>query len=436
MPPTLNPGHKLGKYRIQKRLSEGGFARVYKAIDTIEGVPVALKVPHAHLLTKDAMQTFRAEARLHGKLDHPNILPIKTAELIDEQLVIVYPLGQKTLGDRLRNRMTMTRLLDYAEQMLEAVAHAHQKNIVHCDLKPENMILFPGDRLRLADFGISRFAHRTLRVSGSGTIGYIAPEQAMGKASIRSDVFSLGLILWQMLTGKLPEWPFDWPFAGYEKLRGRLHPDFVAFLRRALEVAPKKRFADAGQMLAAFRRLKPRVRRFLLKERRRRNGSATTGLRTHWKAVRFRECERRYKGALRLDRHCVRCRGPMAEAMTSCPWCGQAPNVARHDTDFPARCPRCHRGHKRDWRFCAWCHGPGFDDVAERSYPDRRYSASCQDCRGDLMPFMRYCPWCRKKVRRAWRIPDSKEHCSRCGWGVLRDFWSFCPWCDCRLAER
>ena len=121
-----------------------------------------------------------------------------------------------------------------------AVAHAHANDVVHCDLKPENFILFDGNRVRLADFGVSRIAARTVKGSGSGTLGYIAPEQAMGQTSFRGDVFSLGLIFWSMLTGELPEWPFHWPPPGYDRVRGKLHPDFLAMVRRAIVYARSK----------------------------------------------------------------------------------------------------------------------------------------------------------------------------------------------------
>src|SRR5690606_36135308 len=136
--------------------------------------------------------------------------------------VIAVPLGKGSLADRMRKRMSMETFLDYARQMLSAVAHAHRHRIVHCDVKPENFLLFPDGRLRLADFGIAKIAQRTLRGSGSGTIGYIAPEQAMVRPSFRSDVFSLGLILWQMLTGELPEYPFTWPLPGLQRLRRKV----------------------------------------------------------------------------------------------------------------------------------------------------------------------------------------------------------------------
>ncbi|MEQ8785304.1 MAG: serine/threonine-protein kinase [Pirellulaceae bacterium] len=250
----------MGKYRIERKLGVGGFSVVYRAMDTIEGVRVALKIPHHHLVTPEVLEEFRQEARMMARLEHPNILPLKNAEFIDEKFVIVYPLGEKTLTDRLQSRLSFATAIDYAEQMLSAVAYAHEHRIIHCDVKPDNVILFSGGRLRLADFGIAKVANRTIRASGSGTVGYVAPEQAMGRPSFRSDVFSLGLILYRMLTGRLPEWPYEWPPPGVDRLRRR-HPDLLSLVRKAIDVNPRRRYRDAGVMLDAFLRIKPRVLR-------------------------------------------------------------------------------------------------------------------------------------------------------------------------------
>ena len=257
----------LGKYRIERRLGEGGFATVYRAMDTIEGIRVALKIPHASLVNSEVLSDFRNEVRLTARLEHPNILPLKNAAFIDDRFVISFPLGERTLDDRLRNRMSLTTALDYASQMLEAAAYAHRLRIIHCDIKPENLIIFPGNRLRLTDFGIAKVAQKTVRGSGTGTVGYMAPEQAMGKPSLRSDVFSLGLIIYRMHSGQWPEWPYEWPPPGFQRLRGRIHPDLIAFMRRAIEPSPRKRFRDADQMLSAFLKIKPRVVRHANKRR-------------------------------------------------------------------------------------------------------------------------------------------------------------------------
>jgi serine/threonine-protein kinase len=246
----------------------GGFAVVYQAMDTIEGVRVAIKVPHPRVVNQDILRDFRNEARVTAQLDHPNILPIKDASFIDEQFVIVSHLGEKTLDDRLRRRLSFETAMNYAQQMLEAVAYAHGMNVIHCDVKPENFIIFPGNRLRLADFGIAKVAQRTIKASGSGTVGYMAPEQAMGRPSLRSDVFSLGLIQYRMLSGHWPEWPYDWPPPGYTQLRRRAHPELIVFLRRAIEPDPRKRYRDAEHMLRAFHRIRPRSLRYVAERRR------------------------------------------------------------------------------------------------------------------------------------------------------------------------
>jgi serine/threonine protein kinase len=277
----LKARQKLGKYHIERKLGEGGFALVYQARDTIEGVRVALKIPFPHLVTPETLEDFRHEVRVAARLEHPNILPLKNAEFIDGHFVITTALGQTTLDDRLKNRMSLTTAIDFAEQMLSAIAYAHENRVIHCDVKPDNFLVFPNNRLRLTDFGIARVAHKTIKASGAGTVGYIAPEQAMGKASFSSDVFSLGLIC-----------------------------------------------------------------------------------------------------------------------------------------------------------YCPSCFGPGFEPHGNRKYSDVRYTARCDSprCkRKQIMPFMRYCPWCRARVRRKWKIAGSTEKCSRCGWGVLRAFWSYCPWCNKKL---
>ena len=255
----LKSRQKLGKYRIERRLATGGFGAVFRAMDTIEGIRVALKIPHASVVSQELIDDFRKEVRMTAKLEHQNILPLKNASFIGDYFVIVFPLGEKSLAERMRSRMSLETILDLAEQMIDAVAYAHRQRIIHCDIKPENFILFPDNRVRLSDFGIARVAQNTVKGSGSGTVGYMAPEQAMGKPSMRSDVFSLGLVIYRMLTGHLPEWPFDWPPEGCRRLRQRVHPDMVAVLKKALEVSPRKRYRDATSLLRAFRQAKRRT---------------------------------------------------------------------------------------------------------------------------------------------------------------------------------
>lgn len=261
MSSDLRIRQKIGKYRIEKRLGQGGFASVFQAMDTIQGIHVAIKIPHSQYSTDAVLNEFRKEIRATQNLDHENILPLKDASIIENRLVMVFPLGEETMLSRLQRRMSLDTAMDYTEQLLRAAAHAHARKIIHCDIKPDNLIIFPGNRLRLADFGIAKVSQKTVQGSGTGTVGYMAPEQAMGKPSRRSDVFSIGLLIWRMFSGHWPEWPFEWPPRGYARIRGRLHADFIDFMHRAIEPNPRKRFRDAEQMLAAFLRLKSRTLR-------------------------------------------------------------------------------------------------------------------------------------------------------------------------------
>lgn len=252
---------KLGKYRIERRLGAGGFAAVYQAMDTVQGIRVAIKVPHSRYTTEAVLTEFRKEIRTTAPLEHDNILPIKDASIIEDRLVVVFPLGDETLQQRMMRRICLETAFDIAEQILRATALAHSHHVIHCDIKPENVIVFAGNRVRLADFGIAKVSQKTVQGGGTGTVGYMAPEQAMGKPSFRSDVFSIGLILWRLLSGQWPEWPFEWPANGYAKLRGRIHPEFIDFMRRAIEINPRHRYRDAQQMLATFLKLKNRTLR-------------------------------------------------------------------------------------------------------------------------------------------------------------------------------
>ena len=162
----LRARQRLGKYRVERRLAQGGFADVYRAYDTIEGIRVALKIPQAGLVSEALLEDFKSEVRITARLDHPHILPIKNADFIDGRFVVVYQLGDATLAERLTRRLSLAKALDFAEQILDALAYAHAHRILHCDVKPENFILFE-DHLRLADFGISKIAFRTMHASGA-----------------------------------------------------------------------------------------------------------------------------------------------------------------------------------------------------------------------------------------------------------------------------
>jgi serine/threonine-protein kinase len=254
---------RLGQYRVESCLAVGGFAEVYQAYDTIEGVRVALKIPLETMTDRSSQRAFRKEVQLVAGLDHPNILKIKTASVLDGHFVVVTALAKESLADRLSRRMGRATALAIAHQLCAALAYAHKRRIIHCDVKPENILLFGDGRVRLADFGLAKVSMRSVEASGSGTLGYMAPEQALGRPSPRSDVFSAALVLYRMMAGKLPEWPFSWPYVGIERARRNYHHDLLSLVRRATDVDQAKRPRDAAALLSAFEALRPRALRDL-----------------------------------------------------------------------------------------------------------------------------------------------------------------------------
>jgi serine/threonine protein kinase len=239
----LRARQKIGKYSILGRIASGPLADVYRAYDSIQKTRVALKIPKAGDDTGE--EEFLHEVQVATKLRHPNILSVLNASYIDDHFVIAMELGVESLADRIERRTSIARALDLAGQAIAALAHAHEHKIIHCDIKPENYILFPGNQLKLADFGFAKLSLRTLKASGSGTIDYIAPEQAMGRPKFQSDVFSLGLVLYRLFSGKLPEYPFEWPLPGDERLNSRVRPELAAMLKKAIQLDPAKRHRDA-----------------------------------------------------------------------------------------------------------------------------------------------------------------------------------------------
>jgi serine/threonine-protein kinase len=423
----LRARQKLGKYRILSRIASGPLADVYKAADTIHRTRVAIKIPKTDTYTNH--EDILREVQIALKLNHPNILSIQDASFIDDHFVISMALGTESLADRIERRISSTHAIEIADQAIAALAHAHERKIIHCDIKPENFIMFPGNRLKLADFGFAKISLRTLKASGSGTIDYIAPEQAMGRPKFQSDVFSLGLVLYRLFSGKLPEWPFKWPLVGHDRLRSRVSPEFAGLLRKAIQLDPADRYRNAVEMHAAFRRIKRKAER---QKSIRQSAKPVRRSKASWRSIQWREFQRQYRQVLNTSHHCRRCNGPVAESMQACPWCGTDHPTLRTDTEMPAICPRCERGVKTDWNYCSWCYGAGFEVETSRRYADKRYSAKCANrkCHQPLMPFMRYCPWCRTKVRKPWKIKDSRGKCSACDWGIVSEFWDYCAWCS------
>jgi serine/threonine-protein kinase len=198
-------GQTIGKYRIVAPLGSGGFGAVYLAEDTWIDKKVALKVPHRQNL--DFEELLR-EPRLLASLSHPNLVTVLTAEKQDNVFFIVmeYVPGEtlEAIIDR-EGALDVPRVLDYTCQICNALDHAHRHGVIHRDLRPGNVLVTEHGLVKVADFGTSRFLE--IAAHGTTVIGsppYMAPEQFQGKAVFASDIYSLGVTMYQMLTGDLP----------------------------------------------------------------------------------------------------------------------------------------------------------------------------------------------------------------------------------------
>lgn len=266
-------GQILGKYRLLEPLGAGGMATVYRAVpnDELEqGEAVAVKVLHWQLAKDpEAGKRFRREIKLYCELQHPSLVPIYDWGDGDGMLFIVNELLE---GETMRERMRRD-FPDWREgvawmlELLDCLDYVHGRKVVHRDLKPDNLFLTERG-LRLMDFGVARAAHLTAATAtgqGIGTPAYMAPEQLSGQFDARTDLYAVGVMLYELSVGEPPFYdPDPTALAFMQAARSpepvrRLRPDLPATLEtiimRLLEKDPDKRFADAASVSEALRSL-------------------------------------------------------------------------------------------------------------------------------------------------------------------------------------
>ena len=204
-------GQKLGDYEILGILGAGGMGKVYKVRNTISDRVEAMKILLPDLAgQKDLADRFLREIKVLASLHHPNIAALRTALTLDNQLVMIMEfVDGVTLSSRLHQGAIPPALaVKYIDQVLDALSYAHKQNIIHRDIKPANMMLTPDGTVKLMDFGIARSASdRSLTMTGTtlGSLNYMPPEQVKGDpADNRSDLYSLGVSLYEMVAGQLP----------------------------------------------------------------------------------------------------------------------------------------------------------------------------------------------------------------------------------------
>lgn len=275
----LQTGARLGSFEVLAPLGSGGMGEVYRARDTRLKREVALKVlPLAAAVQPDRLRLFQTEAQTAGRLNHPNVLTVYEVGSQDTTPFIATELLEgETLGVRLRwGPLPRDKAIEYAISIARGLAAAHEKGIVHCDLKPSNIFVTTDGRLKILDFGLARLTLPEERekadsstpteseafVPLAGTVGYIAPEQLRGDVGgPGADLFGLGAVLYEMLTGEraftgktpveamsaaLHADPLERPSAR------RLPPAVVRVLRRCLEKSPTERFQSAHDVALAL----------------------------------------------------------------------------------------------------------------------------------------------------------------------------------------
>ena len=206
-------GKKLdGRYEIRELIGVGGMANVYHCYDTIDDREVAIKILKDEFLdNEDFIRRFKNESKAIAVLNHPNIVRVYDVSFGD---MIQYIVMEYIDGITLKEYIEMQGVLDWKEtlhlttQILKALQHAHENGIVHRDIKPQNIMLLQDGTIKVTDFGIARFssnATRTMTEQAIGSVHYIAPEQARGeKTDGKTDIYSVGVMMYEMLTGRLP----------------------------------------------------------------------------------------------------------------------------------------------------------------------------------------------------------------------------------------
>lgn len=264
----VNVGDKLDQYELTELIARSGMASIFKAIDRINGQTVAIKIPYAQFESDVVFYgRFQREEEVVRRLDHPNIIKVYTPQRKSRMYIAMEYVEGVSLRVELRDKRPFAtdHALDYACQICGALVYMHGQRVVHRDLKPENILITASGLLKIMDFGIALDEEaRRLTWSGlSSTIGtpdYMAPEQISGRRGDgRTDIYSLGTILYEMLTGELP-------YASdnvYNMMRSKtnedpqppthyrpdLDPHLEEIILHAIARVPRDRYASAAEML-------------------------------------------------------------------------------------------------------------------------------------------------------------------------------------------
>lgn len=256
-----------GRYEIHELIGVGGMAYVYKAYDRVEGRWVAIKILKEEFSNNsDFLRRFRNESKAIAVLNHPNIVKVYDVSFGDQiQYIVMEFIDGITLKEYIEQEGTIRwqEAVHFTTQILMALECAHEKGIIHRDIKPQNIMLLQDGSIKVADFGIARFLQsetQTMTDKAIGSVHYIAPEQASGDyITDKADIYSVGVMLYEMLTGKLPFVADNAVSVALMQLQAKpvmpreLNPSIPRGLEqitmRAMEKNPVDRFQSAGEML-------------------------------------------------------------------------------------------------------------------------------------------------------------------------------------------
>ena len=256
-----------GRYEIQEIVGVGGMSVVYKAYDNVDDRVVAVKILKDEFLTNDDfVRRFKNESKAIALLSHPNIVKVYDVSFGEKlQYIVMEYVDGITLKEYIQKQgaITWNDALFFTTQILKALQHAHDKGIVHRDIKPQNIILLPNGNIKVADFGIARFSRsetRTLTDTAIGSVHYISPEQAKGEfTDEKADIYSVGVVLYEMLAGKVPFEAESAVSVALMQLQNNakrlteINPDIPLGLEQicihAMQRDPKDRYQSATEML-------------------------------------------------------------------------------------------------------------------------------------------------------------------------------------------
>jgi serine/threonine protein kinase len=262
----FHPGDQLDHYRIDGLVARSGMASIFRGTDVRDGRPVAIKIPHPEMEADPVLfDRFKREEDIGRKLDHPGVVRVFNDEERSRRYMVLEWVDGRLLRQVLNElkRLPQNRAIRITLALCKALDYIHSQGVVHRDLKPENIMIGPDDQVKLIDFGIAANAgSRRLTFAklteAMGTPDYISPEQVKGKrGDARSDVYSLAIMFYEMLTGKVPfsgpnpfvimnERLLNNPIPPRE-INPEISPQLQEIIYRALERDPNKRYPNAHE---------------------------------------------------------------------------------------------------------------------------------------------------------------------------------------------